>query len=326
MMKPMKIYMPTPFPSPLGQDWGEGFELDIDRSGFQPSREKMKRHLTGAVGVVLNLDDIFDREMIDAAPYLQVITLFAGSTYNIDVEYAKQRGITLITAQGEIFENTADLTFALLMAAARRIPEADAYIRAGQYTQWHPDLFLGGDIYGKTLGILGLGVIGAAVARRAAGFGMEILYSNTQGPRPELERTLGCTWVETDVLIRRSDFISLHCKLTPDTRHIIGPAQLAAMKREAYLINTGRGALVDEAALADALEQGLIAGAGLDVFEFEPVVTEKLKNLPNVVMTPHLGASSRDNRLAMAHAAKKATMAALIRAEDFMRSKTPRGG
>jgi glyoxylate reductase len=307
----MKIYLPAPFPAPLTEDWGEGFELDIDRSGFQPSRETMKRRLVDASAVVLNLDDVFDREMIDAAPMLRVIILFAGSTYNIDVEYASARNIAIVTTQGEIFENTADLTFALMMAAARRIPEADAYIRTGGYTQWRSDLFLGSDIHGKVLGILGLGVIGAAVARRAAGFNMKILYSNTGGPKPELERELCCTWVKTEELIRRSDFLSLHCKLTPDTRHIIGEAQLAAMKSGAFLVNTGRGALVDEAALAEALEKGLIAGAGLDVFEFEPAVTEKLKKLPNVVMTPHLGASTRENRLEMARAAKKAALKVL---------------
>ena len=307
----MRIYMPTPFPSPLADVWPEGFELDQNDSGYCHSREEMKSHLDEADVVVLNLDDVFDMELIDASPNLKVITLFAGSTYNIDVDYAKSKGIAICTVQGEIFENTADLTFALLLAAARRIPEADAYIRQGKYTQWHSNLFLGSDVYGKTLGILGLGNIGAAVARRAAGFGMDIIYNAARGSKPELEKTLGCRYVSLDELISGADYLSLHCKLNDSTRHIIDFKCLSRMKPGAYLINTGRGALVDEKALVRALEEKIIAGAGLDVFEYEPKVTEALKKLPNVVMTPHLGASTKDNRLPMAGAVLKATLEAL---------------
>lgn len=307
----MKIYMPTPFPPPLMQGWPEGTVLEVDTGDAPPTRDEMKRHLADAEVVVLNLDDVFDAEMIDAAPRLRVITLFAGSTFNIDVDYARQKGITICTTQGEIFENTADLTFALLMAAARRIPAADAYIRAGRYTRWHSNLFLGSDIHGKAIGILGLGKIGTAVARRAKGFGMDILYSAARGPKPRLEAELGCRYLPVEELIASADYLCLHCKLDESTHHLIGAAQLASMKPGACLINTGRGALVDEAALADALERGVIAGAGLDVFEFEPAVTEKLKSLPNVVMTPHLGASTTDNRLPMAEISRQATLDAL---------------
>ena len=307
----MKIYMPVVFPEPLMSGWDAGITLDVNRSGYPVSREEMKRHLSDADAVVINLDDVFDREMIDASPKLRVITLFAASTYNIDVEYARERGITVCTTPGEIFENTADLTFALLMAAARRIPEADAYIRAGNYHAWEPAGLLGGDIYGKTLGIIGLGKIGSCVARRAKGFGMRILYTAAHGPKPELERELGCEFVQLDQLLGEADFVTLHCKLTPETEGLIGAGQLRGMKKTAYLINTGRGRLVDEAALADALEQGCIAGAGLDVFADEPRVTEKLLALPNVVMTPHLGASTRENRMRMAEIAADCTRAAL---------------
>ena len=307
----MKIYMPYVFPEPLMTGWGAGVELDVNRSGFAVSREEMKKHLQDADAVVINLEDEFDQEMIDAAPKLKVITLFAGSTYNIDVEYAKSKGIVVCTTPGEIFENTADLTFALLMATARRIPEADAYIRAGRYHAWGPDVLLGGDIYRKTIGLIGFGKIGQNVARRAAGFDMKILYTAQHGPKPEVEKELHAVFASKEELLRQADFVCLHCKLTPDTRHIIARCELEMMKPTAYLINTGRGPLIDEAELADALEQRRIAGAGLDVFEEEPIVTPKLLALPNVVMTPHLGASSRENRMQMAQIAAECTRSAL---------------
>lgn len=307
----MKIYMPVVFPEPLMTGWDADIELDVNLTGYPVSREEMKAHLADADVVVINLDDVFDREMIDAAPKLKVITLFAGSTYNIDVEYAHKKGITICTTPGEIFETTADLTFALLMSIARRIPEADQYVRQGNYHQWEPAGLLGSDIYGKTIGILGLGKIGSAVARRARGFGMNILYSAFHGPKPELEQELGCKYVSKEELLQQSDFLCLHCKLNEQTEGIIGAAELAQMKPTAYLINTGRGRLVDEQALADALERRDIAGAALDVFAEEPYVTPKLLELPNVVLTPHLGASSLDNRMSMAHIAAECTRDAL---------------
>lgn len=307
----MKIYMPVVFPAPLMEGWGDGVTLDVNRTGYPVDRDTMKLHLADADAVVINLDDVFDREMIDAAPKLKVITLFAGSTFNIDVAYAKSRGITVCVTPGEIFENTADLTFALLMAVARRISEADAYVRDGKYHSWGPAVLLGTDIYGKTLGLLGMGKIGSAVARRAQGFGMRILYTTAHGPKPQLEEELGCSYVSLEELLRESDFLSLHCKLAPDTEHRIGKSELSMMKRGAFLINTARGKIVDEEALAEALEKGTIAGAGLDVFEYEPRVTEKLLTLKNTVLTPHLGASSADNRLRMAEIAAQCTRDAL---------------
>ncbi len=307
----MKIYMPAPFPQPLMENWPQGYRLDVDKSGQNPSKEQMKEHLADADAVVLNLDDVFDRELIDAAPKLRVISLFAGSTYNIDAVYAQSRNIALCTVQGEIYENTADLTLALLLAVARRIPEADAHVRQGHYTQWNAGLLLGSDIYGKTLGILGLGTIGAAVARRAKGFGMQVFYTAAHGPKPALESELGCRYLPLEELVQRADFLSLHCKLDETTHHLMDEKRLFSMKKGAYLINTGRGALVDETALALALQQGHLGGAALDVFEFEPCVTEELKTLPNTVLSPHLGASTKDNRLPMAEILKTATLQAL---------------
>jgi len=292
--------MPAVFPEPLLTGWNDDIELDVNRTGYPVPGEEFKRHLACADAAVINLDDVFDREMIDAAPKLKVLCLFAESTYNIDMEYARSRDITVLTTPGEIYENTADLTFALLMAAARRIPEADQYVRSGKYHMWGPDVLLGGDIYGKTLGIVGLGMIGRRVARRASGFGMRILYSSKHGPKPWAKEELHAEYTDTESLLKESDFVSLHCKLETDTVHIIGRKELSVMKPSAYLINTGRGKLIDEEALAVALENHVIAGAALDVFENEPDVTEKLKSLQNVVLTPHLGASSIDNRTGMA--------------------------
>lgn len=310
----MKIYMPVEFPEPLMTGWDEDVVLDVDRSGLPVSREVMKAHLKDAGAVVINLDDVFDREMIDAAPELKAIALFAGSTDHIDTAYAREKGIAICTAMGEIYENTADLTFGLLMAAARRIPEADRYVRAGRYGRWEPAGLLGGDIYGKTLGILGLGRIGSAVARRGRGFGMNILYTALHGPKPEAERELGCRYVSKEDLLRQSDFLCLHCKLSAETEHIIGRDELAVMKPGAYLINTGRGRLVDEKALAWALRERVIAGAALDVFEEEPKILPELLELDNVVLTPHLGASTLDNRLGMAASLAKQLRAVLRRA------------
>lgn len=307
----MKIYMPTVFPEPLMEGWDNHIVLDVNRTGYPVNKETMKAHLLDADAVIINLDDVFDKEIIDAAPKLKVITLFAGSTFNIDLEYAKSRGIIVCVTPGEIFETTADLTFALMLAVARRIPEADTYVRGGKYNNWSPATLLGSDIYGKTLGILGLGKIGSAVARRAQGFGMKIIYNAAHGPKPQVEQQLGCSYTSFEELLKQSDFLSLHCKLNPDTEHIIGKQELAMMKRGAYLINAARGKLIDEEALAEALEKNTIAGAGLDVFEYEPKVTEKLLKLRNVVLTPHLGASSADNRLKMAKIAAQCTKDAL---------------
>lgn len=309
----MKIFMPVVFPEPLMTGWPETVVLDVNRSGRPLSRAEWKARLADADAAVINLDDVFDRELFDAAPRLKVLTLFAGSTYNIDMDCARERGVTVCTTPGEITENTADLTFALLLAAARRIPEADRYVRAGRYRQWEPAGLLGTDVYGKTLGIVGLGRIGTAVARRARGFGMDILYTARSGPKPEAEAALGCRYGSLETLLEQADFLCLHCRLTEETAGLIGRAQLARMKPTAFLINTGRGALVDEGALADALLEGRIAGAALDVFAREPAVEPRLLELPSVVLTPHLGASTRDNRIPMAAVAAERTREALFR-------------
>lgn len=299
----MKIFLTTEYPQPVMDILEPLFELDINKSGKPVTKDQMKQHLADADGIILLLNDQLDAETIEAAPKLKVITLFAESLFNIDADYATKKGIMVTCTPGELYETTADLTWALLMATARRIPEADVYVRAGKFQGWSPAVMLGGNVYDKTLGIVGLGKIGAAVAKRAKGFNMKIIYTTARGPKPHLEKESGCKYVSLDQLLRDSDFVSLHSKLTPETEHIIGVNELSLMKKSAYLINTGRGRLIDENALITALKNKAIAGAGLDVFEFEPEVSKGLMELSNVVLTPHIGAAGIENRYRMAEIA-----------------------
>jgi glyoxylate reductase len=209
-------------------------------------------------------------------------------------------------------ETTADFAWALLMAAARRVVEADHYARSDQWKSWKWDLLWGADIHGKTLGVVGFGRIGRAVARRAQGFGMRILYYDTVAPDPAAERELRASRVDLDSLLRESDFVTLHTLLTPDTRHLVNEAALRKMKRTAILVNAARGPVVDEAALVIALRAGALAGAALDVFEHEPAVSEKLLELENVVVTPHIASATRETRLAMGRLVVSALRAVLL--------------
>lgn len=244
------------------------------------------------------LTDSIDKEVIDANPNCKVISNYAVGYNNIDVTTASKYGIPVCITPGVLTETTADLAWALLMAAARRIVEADRYTREGKWNGWGPLLFLGSEIHGKTLGIIGMGRIGKAVARRAKGFGMPILYTSSHSYK-DIEEEVSAKKVPLEELLQNSDFISLHCPLTPETTHLIGSKQLSSMKKSAILINTSRGPIVDEKALFDALKHKLIAGAGLDVFEEEPKILEGLCRLDNVVVTPHIGSATLETRTKM---------------------------
>ena len=209
------------------------------------------------------------------------------------------RKVAVSNTPGVLTDTTADLALALLLATARRVCEGGAYARAGKYQGWAPLLFLGSDVHHKTLGILGLGRVGLAVAQRAAGFDMKILYHSAHRRPPEVEQKVGAMYVDQETLLQESDFISLHVPLTPQTRHLLGPAQFALMKPTAYVINTARGEVIDEAALARAINSGQIAGAGLDVFENEPAIHPDLAANPSVVLLPHIGSASIETRTAM---------------------------
>lgn len=263
---------------------------------YKDTREVMspatlQRHLQHADGVVCQLTDPLTAEVIAAAPKLKVISQIAVGYDNIDVAAASARRIAVTHTPGVLTEATADLTFALLLAVARRLPAAEQFVRQGEWRRWEIDLWCGADVHGRTLGLVGFGRIGQAVARRARGFGMRVLYASRSPAAPEIEQELQARQVPLDVLLQQSDYVSLHVPLRPETTHLIGAAELCRMKRGAYLINTARGPVVHEAALVAALEEGLIAGAGLDVFEAEPQLHPGLLQLPNVVLLPHIGSA-----------------------------------
>lgn len=294
--------------------------LDIVRERCEMSLNDEERALTtleiiegikGKDGLLCLLTDAISADIMDASPNLKVISNYAVGYNNIDVEGATKRGIMVTNTPGVLTETTADLTWALLMDAARRIAEGDRFTRAGKFKGWEPMLLLGQDVYGATLGIVGFGRIGQAVARRAIGFNMKVLYHQRNRASAEIEKQLNATHVSFEELLKASDFISLHCPLTSETNHLIGEKQFNMMKENAILINTARGPVVDETALVSALKDKRIAGAGLDVYEKEPELAPGLVELDNVVIPPHLGSASLQTRSKMAQMAAENLVAAL---------------
>lgn len=251
----------------------------------------LAKRLRHAQGVVCQLTDPVTAAVLSQCPDLRCISQVAVGHDNVDVAAATQRRIVVTNTPGVLTEATADLTWALLLAVARRVPEAERFLRAGSWRRWDVDLLCGADVHGRTLGLVGFGRIGQAVARRAKGFSMRVLYASRSDAPDDVAQELGARRVPLDTLLRESDFVSLHVPLLPETTGLIGVEQLCGMKRTAFLINTSRGPVVDERALAAALEEGLLAGAGLDVFEREPHVPPELLALPNVVLLPHVGSA-----------------------------------
>ncbi|GGM44950.1 D-glycerate dehydrogenase [Longimycelium tulufanense] len=265
-----------------------------------PTRRELLESVRGAVALVPLLTERVDAELLDAAgEQLRVVANVAVGYDNVDLAETARRGIAVTNTPGVLDEATADLAFGLLLAAARRIVEADRFLRTGRPWAWAPTMFTGLDVSaGATLGIVGLGRIGMAVARRAHAFRMRILATGRRASSPEAA-DLGVVAATLDEVLERSDVISLHCPLTPQTHHLVGPAELARMKSTALLVNTARGPVVDEAALVDALRSGSIAGAALDVFEDEPQLHPGLRELDNVVIVPHIGSAGAATRDAM---------------------------
>ena len=274
--------------------------VDI-HDGEAPLRKpELTARLKGCQGLICLVTDQIDDELLAGCPDLRVVANVAVGFNNIDVEAATRRGVVITNTPDVLTETTADFAWALLMATARRVVEGDQYVRQGRFKQWEYMRLLGGDVHGKTLGIIGFGRIGRAMARRALGFGMRVLYQDAAPADASTERGLNATRADLPTLLRESDFVSVHTPLLPETRHLIGADALKAMKKTAYLINASRGPVVDEAALVEALREGWIAGAGLDVFEEEPTVHPGLLGLPNVVLAPHIGSASHDTRIKMA--------------------------
>ncbi len=288
-------------------------EFDVDYNpGDQPfSKAELIRRLQGRAGLICHIISTVDDEVLGAAPTLKVVANVAVGYNNIDLPAARRRGIVVTNTPDVLTETTADFAWTLLMAAARRAIEADHYARSGQWKAWKWDLLWGLDVHGKTLGVLGFGRIGRAVARRARGFEMRVLYHDALRADAAAERELRATWVERATLLRESDFITVHTPLLPETRHLIDEAALRTMKKTAILVNAARGPIVDESALVRALAEGWIAGAGLDVFEEEPKIHPGLLPLRNVVLAPHIASASHDTRLAMASLAVRNCLAVL---------------
>jgi glyoxylate reductase len=286
------------------------FTVDLNGHEHPLTRQELLGRLKGKQGLICQSTDKVDDEML-GTPGLQVVSNVAVGYNNIDVAAAKRRGVVVTNTPDVLTETTADFAWALLMAAARRVVEADRYARSGEWTKWQWDLLWGTDIHGKTLGVLGFGRIGRAVARRALGFGMRVLYHDTVRCPAETERELKATYVDKDTLLRESDFVSLHVLLMAETRHLIDERALRSMKKSAVLVNAARGPIVDEAALVRALTEKWIAAAGLDVFEEEPKVHPGLIPLTNVVMAPHIASASYDTRVAMSELAVKNCVAVL---------------
>ena len=287
-------------------------DVAVDLNGHERSLspKDLLSRLRGKQGLICQITDLIDDEVL-STPGLQVVANVAVGFNNIDVAAAKRRGVVVTNTPDVLTETTADFAWALLMAAARRVVEADRYARSGQWTAWKWDLLWGADVHGKTLGIIGFGRIGRAVARRSLGFGMRVLYYDAVRSSAENERELNATYVDRDTLLRESDFVSLHVLLSAETRHLIDERALRGMKKTAILVNAARGPIVDEAALVRALTEGWIAGAGLDVFEEEPTIHPGLPPLENVVMAPHIASASFDTRVAMSTLAVKNCLAVL---------------
>ncbi len=286
-------------------------DLQYNDSSDGLSAEELRAAVRDKQALVCQLTDRIDAALMDAGKELRVISNVAVGFDNIDIPAATERGIVVTNTPGVLTDTTADLAFTLMVAAARRICEADRFLRAGRWQQWEIDMMTGHDIHGHTLGIFGLGRIGQGMARRAGGFDMRVIYHDVERATPEQEREWGIEFVDRDTLFQDSDFLSIHVPLNEHTRHAVGKDEFALMKPTAVLVNTSRGPVVDEKALADALEQGQIASTGLDVFEAEPLVEPRLLELENIVVVPHIGSASIKTRTRMCTMAAENTAAVL---------------
>ncbi len=286
-------------------------DAEVWQDELPPPRDLLLNKVRDLDGLLSLLTDQIDAPLMDCAPKLKVVSNCAVGFDNIDVPAATQRGIAVGNTPGVLTETTADFAFALLMSAARRVVEGDRYTRAGKWKTWGLTVLLGQDIFGATLGLVGLGRIGAAMAKRARGFEMRVLYYDPYR-RQDLEQELGITYAELDTVVREADFVSVHTPLTNATRHLVNAELLRKMKKTAFLVNTARGPIVDQAALYVALRDGVIAGAALDVTEVEPIpLDDPLLTLENCIIAPHIASASVATRTKMATMAAENLLAGL---------------
>ncbi len=309
-MKPLVLVTKRIYPEAI-EFLKQHAAVDYADSDDGLTADQLMERIRGKQAVVSQLTDKFSAPVIEQLDGIRIIANVAVGFDNIDVPAATRRKILVTNTPDVLTDTTADFAFALLMAAARRVVEGHKFVHSGQWTKWRIDLLVGQDVHHRTLGIFGMGRIGQALARRARGFDMRILYYDAVGAPEAVERELGLEFASAERVLRESDFVSLHVPLAAHTRHMIGAAQLRMMKPTAILVNTSRGPVVDEAALAEALEKGTIAGAGLDVFENEPQVHPGLLKLDSVVVAPHIASASVDTRRKMCMMAAENAVAAL---------------
>ncbi len=288
-----KVYVTRKIPEkPLALLEGK---CDLCLNEHPLTKDELRKNLKDVDVCICTINDLIDREVIDCMQRAKIIANCAAGYNNIDFEYAASKGIVVTNTPGVLTNATADLAWGLLIAVARRIVEADKYTREGKFKEWAPTLLLGQEITGKTLGVIGAGRIGSSFIRKARGFDMRILYFGRTRNK-ELENETGAVYVDKNTLLRESDFVSIHVPLTSDTKYMIGLNELRMMKKNAILINTSRGSVVDEKALVTALKEEYIWGAGLDVYENEPEIEYGLLNLENVVLLPHIGSATTEAR------------------------------
>ncbi len=291
-----------------------GHRLIIGESPYGLGREGLLASLRDAPetrAMITLLSDRVDRDVIEAAPALELIANYAVGVDNLDLELLRSRGVTVTNTPGVLTEATADLAFGLMLDACRRVSEGDRHVRQGAWRGWSPTLLLGKRVHGATLGIIGFGRIGQAMARRATGFSMTVIYHQRHRADAAMESELRASWVSLEELIERSDVVSLHCPLTPETRGLMSRERLGRMKQGAVLVNAGRGPCVDEEALAELLSSGHLFGAGLDVYASEPRVAQSLLRSGRVVLAPHLGSADEPTRMKMAEMCAEAVEAVL---------------
>ena len=310
-MKPAVLVCRAVFPDIIDR-LREHFEVETNEADGVWTQPELIAHLQGKAGVFVTGTQPIDTALLAACPELRVVCSMAVGYNNIDVPACTARGVLVSNAPDVLTETTADFGFALMMAAARRITESEHFLRSGAWTKWTVEAFAGADVHGATLGVLGMGRIGQAIARRGAlGFGMKVLYHNRSRLDAAVEAALGARWVDKETLLRESDHLVIVVPYSAASHHLVGAAELALMKPGATLTNIARGGIVDDTALAQALRERRIAAAGLDVFEGEPAVHPELLALPNVVLTPHIASASIPTRRAMANLAVDNLLAAL---------------
>ena len=305
------------FPETALEKLAEFCDLRSNQTHTPPSTEELEKAARDSTILITYLSDKIDRNIIAQGTNLKLIANYGVGFNNIDVASAAKAGIWVSNTPGVLHETTADLAWAMILGSARRIVPADGYTREGKFKGWSADMFLGNDVYGKTLGIIGCGEIGKAVARRAKGFNMRVIYFQRKSLREEEEKTLGVSYTLFSELLKQSDFVTLHIPLNEESHYLIGSDELGLMKKTAYLIHTARGKVMDDQALVDCLREGKIAGAALDVYENEPKLTDGMTELENLMLLPHIGSGTVETRNRMALLVANNVL-------DALADKTPR--